>query len=122
MRIDKFLWTVRLYKTRSLATKACDSGKVLVNGAEIKPSKVLKTGDQFSIRREAGTVFTYKVEDFPVNRVGAPLVQQYITDNTAPEEVEKLKQYHLAQKEYRVHGLGKPSKKDKRNIRRFLGY
>jgi ribosome-associated heat shock protein Hsp15 len=121
MRVDKYLWCVRLFKTRSLATKACDTGKILLEGNPVKPAKVLKVGDRFSFKREGGAVFTYQVLGFPANRVGAPLVQGFLQDLTPEDEKQKLTDFQLVQKEYRDQGFGKPSKKDKRNYRKFLG-
>lgn len=121
MRVDKFLWCVRLFKTRSLATKACDNGKISLVGEPVKASKSLKVGSQVSIKREGGAMFTYVVLDFPKNRVAAKLVAEFVSDLTPLEEREKLKCYQLAQKDYREQGFGKPTKKDKRNYRKFLG-
>lgn len=119
-RIDKYLWAVRLFKTRSLAAKMVKEGKVLLDGEKVKTAKELKVGDVFSIKKNTAT-FTYEVVELLERRVGAKLVEQYLRDITAEEEIEKYKQYQLAQREYRDLGFGKPTKKDRRNIRKFLG-
>ncbi|MEX1002452.1 MAG: S4 domain-containing protein [Crocinitomicaceae bacterium] len=118
-RIDKYLWAVRLCKTRSLATKLVKTGKVLMSGEPIKPSREMKIGDQFTIKKNTA-VFSYEIIDCLENRVGAKLVEHYLRDTTAAEEIEKHKAYQLAQKTYRQQGDGKPSKKDRRNIRKYL--
>lgn len=119
-RIDKYLWAVRLFKTRSLAAKMIKEGKVLLDGEKVKTAKELKVGDVFSIKKNTA-VFSYQVVDLLEKRVGAKLVDQYLKDITPEEELEKYRQYQLAQKEYRDLGFGKPTKKDRRNIKRFLG-
>lgn len=119
-RIDKYLWAVRLFKTRSLASKMVKEGKVLLDGEKVKTAKELKVGDVFSIKKNTA-VFSYQVVELLEKRVGAKLVDQYLKDITPEEELEKYKQYQLAQKEYRDLGFGKPTKKDRRNIKRFLG-
>jgi len=119
-RIDKYLWAVRLFKTRSLAAKMVKEGKVLLDGEKVKTAKELKAGDVFSIKKNTAT-FTYQVVELLEKRVGAKLVEQYLKDITPEEEIEKYKQYQLAQREYRDLGFGKPTKKDRRNIRKFLG-
>lgn len=119
MRIDKFLWTVRLFKTRSQATDACKSTKVLVNGLIVKPAYVIKTGDIILLKKNTAQ-FSYQVLAFPSNRVGAALVMHYMKDITPPIELEKFKTYHLAQKEFRDFQTAKPSKSDRQKLRKFL--
>lgn len=118
-RIDKYLWAVRLFKTRSLAANMVKTGKVMVAGEPVKASKELKIGDQFSIKKNTA-VFTYEVVDLLEKRVGAKLVVDYLRDLTPQEELEKFEAYQLAQKEFRDAGFGKPTKKDRRNINKFL--
>jgi ribosome-associated heat shock protein Hsp15 len=120
-RIDKYLWCVRLYKTRTLATDAVKDGKVMVNGKAVKPSRELKAGEVITIRRNTAQ-FSYTVLDFPPSRVGAPLVAGFLTDITPPEEVEKYRLYQESQREWRQIGSGKPSKKNRRDIGRFLDW
>ncbi|MEO9533455.1 MAG: S4 domain-containing protein [Crocinitomicaceae bacterium] len=119
-RIDKYLWAVRLFKTRSLAANQVKNGKVLIDGKEVKPSRNMKVGEKFSIKKNTA-LFSYEVVDLLEKRVGAKLVENYLRDITPVEEIEKYKLYQAAQSEYRQSGLGKPSKKDKRSIRKFLG-
>ena len=119
-RIDKYLWAVRLFKTRSLAAKHVKSAKVLIKGEAVKSSKELKIGDQFSVKKNTA-IFSYEVINLLEKRVGAKLVPDYLRDITPIEEVEKYKAYQTAQNQYRQTGFGKPSKKDRRNINKFFG-
>lgn len=118
-RIDKFIWCVRLSKTRSKATDRVKKGKVKLNGESVKPSKEVNVGDVVEVSRH-NAVFSYKVKSLLKNRVGAKLVEDYITDITAPTEIEKYKTFISAQRSYRHHGTGKPTKKDRRAISSFL--
>lgn len=118
-RLDKFVWSVRLAKTRSQAADAISKNKVKLNGESTKPSKEVKLGDEVQIIRHTA-VFTFKVIQSLQKRVGAKLVADYIIDITDPLEVEKLKTYQLSQSIYRDNGTGKPSKKDRRNLDDFL--
>jgi ribosome-associated heat shock protein Hsp15 len=119
LRWDKFIWSVRLTKTRSQATDLLQKGRFLVNGAQVKPSKEPKVGDVISLHRHS-SVFSYKVLALNDKRVGAKLVANFLLDTTSPEELEKFKQYQLAQSAYRSYGTGKPSKKDRRDMDDFL--
>ena len=114
VRIDKWLWMVRLFKTRSMATDACNAGKVKMNGINVKPSKLVKTDECFHVRINQ-LEKVVQVIDTPKNRVGAALVPQYYTDLTPPEEYERVKQPH-ARFEFREHGAGRPTKRDRRQI------
>lgn len=118
LRWDKFLWCVRLAKTRSLATELINKGKVRINNEQIKPSREVKLNDIISFQRN-NAVFTYKVLGITDKRVGAPLVVNFITDQTPLEEIEKLKLYQSAQRNYRQTD-GKPTKKDRRELDHFL--
>jgi ribosome-associated heat shock protein Hsp15 len=118
-RLDKFVWSVRLAKTRSQAADAISKNKVKLNGESSKPSKEVKLGDEVQIIRHTA-VFTFKVIQLLQKRVGAKLVADYIIDITDPLEVEKLKTYQLSQSIYRDNGTGKPTKKDRRNLDDFL--
>tara|TARA_B110000093_G_C12750841_1_gene318408 strand:- start:143 stop:508 length:366 start_codon:yes stop_codon:yes gene_type:complete len=118
-RVDSFLWSVRLFKTRSKASEACKKNKILINGAETKASKEVKKGDKISVKK-GGVKFEYKVLDIATKRMGAKLVQDFILETTSIEEVEKLKLQQLAQKAYRDKGAGRPTKKDRRNLADFL--
>ncbi len=115
MRVDKFLWCVRYFKTRSIATDACKQGKVLVNGSVVKPSREVYPTDQLSVRKNQ---INYQIEilDLPPSRVGAKLVNLYINDVTPKEEFEKLELLKYSQDYYRKKGTGRPTKKDRREL------
>jgi ribosome-associated heat shock protein Hsp15 len=118
-RIDKFIWAVRLTKTRTLASELCKKNKILVNDEEIKPSRNVKVNDVVTVKK-SGVSFKYKVLAELEKRVGAKLVADYIKEITEVEELEKYKIIQMAQKTYRQHGLGRPTKKDRRDIDNFL--
>jgi ribosome-associated heat shock protein Hsp15 len=119
LRCDKYIWAVRLAKTRSVATELISKGKIKINGLSTKPSKDIKEGDVISISKNSA-VFSFKVIQILDKRVGAKLVSEYIIDCTPAEEIEKFRTYQLAQQSYRENGSGKPSKKDRRDLDDFL--
>ncbi|WP_298366939.1 RNA-binding S4 domain-containing protein [uncultured Lutibacter sp.] len=115
MRIDKFLWCIRFYKTRSIATEACKKGHVKINDSNTKPSKLVFSGEIISIRKNQIN-YKIKVLDIPANRVGAKLVDLYRKDITPSEEFEKLDLLKYSKDYYRKKGTGRPTKKDRRDI------
>ena len=117
-RIDKWLWCVRFYKTRSIATDACKSGLVKLRGENSKPAKELKVGDKLTIRRGVVTI-TIEVKDFPKSRVSAPLVSNYVIDHTPVEEYDKPRMLRDGAFITRDAGTGRPTKKDRRDIAQF---
>jgi ribosome-associated heat shock protein Hsp15 len=118
-RVDKFAWSVRLAKTRSQSAEAISKGKIRLNDQHVKPARDVKLGDTIQVIKHTAT-FSYKVIQLLDRRVGAKLVPDYIIDITPDEEREKLKMYQAAQRVYREHGTGKPSKKDRRDLDTFL--
>ena len=120
MRIDKFLWAVRFYKTRSIATDAIKKNHVRLNGNIAKASKEVFGGDIIEIRKNQ---IDYKilVLDTPKSRVGAKLVPQYIKDQTPKEAFKHLELLKDAKNYYRKKGTGRPTKKDRRDLEEFLG-
>lgn len=120
IRIDKWLWMVRIFKTRSIATDACNAGKVKMNGTRVKPAKEVKSGDIFQVKI-GDLEKTIQVIDTPKSRVGAPLVPQFYTDLTPPEEYDRVKSLHM-RFEYRDHGEGRPTKRDRRQIEYLKDY
>ena len=113
VRIDKWLWMVRLYKTRSIATEACNAGKVKLNGENVKPSRDVRVGEVYEVH--IGSLHkTVEVVDAPKSRVGAPLVPQYCTDLTPQSEYDRMKT--LKTQEFRPHGLGRPTKRERRQL------
>ena len=118
-RVDKYLFAMRLFKTRSLAAEACKRGWVKMNGQELKPSRTFRVGDVFTLRRNP-IVCTYKVLQLSGNRLGAKLVPEYIEDITTPDQLELLELARLAAQSSRDRGMGRPTKKDRRDIETFL--
>lgn len=115
LRIDKYLWSIRVYKTRTDATDACKGGKVRVNGADIKPSKGVKVGDVITARKGA-VVYTYKVLELIDKRQGAKLVPRYAENLTPQEELDKLRAPVETFFLKRDRGAGRPTKKDRRQM------
>ncbi len=116
MRIDKYLWCVRYYKTRNMVTEACKKNQISVNGQVAKPSKEVFPGDTVSFRKDQITR-TIAVLDIPANRVGPKLVDIYRKDETPPETLAHLEMMRLSKEHYR--GEGRPTKKDRRDIDDF---
>lgn len=115
MRIDKYLWCVRYYKTRNMVTEACKKNQITVNGLVAKPSKEVFATDRITFRRDQITrIIT--VLDIPANRVGAKLVDIYRKDETPPEAFEHLELLKLSKEHYRKTGEGRPTKKDRRDL------
>jgi len=117
-RIDKFLWSVRLYKTRSIAIEECKKGRVTVGGQPVKPAFPVSPGMTLSVRKPPVT-YTYTVRGLPVSRVGAPLVINFITDITPQEEKDKLLAGKMADG-FRPRGSGRPTKRERRELDDFL--
>ena len=123
VRIDKWLWNVRVFKTRNLATVACRSGKVTIGDQPVKPSREVKIGEVITISLDS-IKKTLKVLDLVKNRVGAKLVEQFLEDLTPEEEYKKLQLRKDAGSGYRLRGLGRPTKKERREIeilKKYLG-
>ena len=119
MRVDKYLWCIRYFKTRSIATNACKKGQVKVNDAAIKPSRDVYPTDKISVRKNQ-ILYTLEVLDLPESRLGAKLVDIYRKDTTPKENLEKLDLLKYSKDYYRKKGTGRPTKKDRRNIEDYL--
>jgi len=115
MRIDKYLWCTRYFKTRSIATEACKKGHIKINATNVKPSKVVFRGENISIRKNQ---INYQIEilDIPKNRVNAKLVDLYRKDNTPSEAFSNSEFLKYSKDYYRKKGTGRPTKKDRRDI------
>jgi len=115
MRIDKYLWCIRYYKTRSLATAACKKGQVKVNKVSVKPSREVYPQDIIELRKNQIN-YQLKVNDIPPSRVGAKLVDLYRTDTTPKEQFAAQELLKYSKDYYRKKGVGRPTKKDRRDI------
>lgn len=115
MRIDKFLWCLRYFKTRNIATEACKKGHIRINGETAKASREVYARDKIMVRKNQIN-YEFLVLDIPSSRVGAKLVDLYRQDLTPPEAFEQAEIAKLAQEYYRQKGEGRPTKKDRRAI------
>lgn len=115
VRIDKFMWAVRLFKTRSLAAEACKKGRVTVDDQPVKSSRQIRRGDEFSIKVPPA-VKTYKVLDLSEKRMGAKLVPDYLEEITPKEELDLLDKARMVRKMDRPKGTGRPTKKERRDL------
>ena len=121
VRIDKFIWAVRLFKTRSLAAEECKKGRVLTNGSTVKPSRTVKVGDVVDIVKPPVT-FSYKVLDLAEKRMGAKLVPDFIKDVTTDEQKEVLEMQKLSYSLGRKKGSGRPTKRERRDIDKLMDW
>ena len=119
VRIDKWLWAVRLYKTRSLATEACKKGRVQIQGTAVKPSRVVKTGDIIQIKHPP-VVYSFKVLAPAQNRMNARLVPEFMENVTTAYQLELIELGKLAAKTARERGTGRPTKKERRDMDDFF--
>ena len=123
VRIDKWLWAVRIFKTRRLSTVACRSGKVKINNSAVKPSHEVKPGEIIEVNLSPLNK-TVKVKELTSNRVSAKLAETFIEDLTPGEEYEKIKMARAVNFEYRQRGIGRPTKRERREIeilKKYLG-
>ncbi len=118
-RIDKWLWTVRVFKTRVDATEACRAGAVEIAALAVKPSREVRSGDMISVRQGVVTR-TLRVVGSPRARVGAKLVPDYCEELTPPAEFEKAREQRIQHVLAREQGSGRPTKRDRREIERFF--
>ena len=119
VRIDKWLWAVRLFKTRSLATDACKKGKVLIKNVAVKPSRNIKIGDVICIKRNP-ILFSFEVLNLSENRMNAKLVPDFMRNVTTPDQLELIELGKLAGATGRDRGTGRPTKKERRDLEEFI--
>ena len=120
VRIDKWMWATRIFKTRTIASDACKKNRISVGGVSVKPSRMIKTGDIISVRKPPVT-YSFRVLDVTDKRMGAKLVPQYLENITSPEEYEVLEMNKISGFVNRAKGLGRPTKKDRRELDTFTG-
>ncbi|GHV56639.1 heat-shock protein Hsp15 [Bacteroidia bacterium] len=118
VRIDKWMWATRIFKTRTIAVEACKKNRVMVNNVEAKPSRMIKAGDVIQVRKPPVT-YSFKVLELTQNRVGAKLVPNYLENITPPEQYEILELQKISGFVDRARGTGRPTKKDRRNLDEF---
>jgi ribosome-associated heat shock protein Hsp15 len=119
VRIDKWMWAMRIFKTRTLAVEACKKNRILVNGTPAKPSRMIKTGDLVQVRKPPVT-YTFKALRLTDKRIGASLVPEYLEDVTPPEQYELLELNKISGFVGRARGTGRPTKKERRDLDGFL--
>jgi ribosome-associated heat shock protein Hsp15 len=119
VRIDKWLFAVRIFKTRSLATDECNKGRITISGMNVKPSREVRIGDVIEVRKPPIT-YKYKVLQLAEKRMGAKLVPEFAEDQTPKEQFEALELQRMVQWSGREKGTGRPTKKDRRDMDDFL--
>ncbi|MBO7417542.1 MAG: RNA-binding S4 domain-containing protein [Bacteroidaceae bacterium] len=117
-RIDKWLWAVRIFKTRSIAAEACKKGRVLLNGSQAKPAHTVKVGDVVSVKKPPIT-WSFQVKQAIEKRVGAKLVAEMMENVTAPDQLELLEVSKIGGFINRAKGTGRPTKKERRELEDF---
>jgi ribosome-associated heat shock protein Hsp15 len=115
VRIDKYLWSVRVFKTRSIASDECRKGRISINNVQVKPSRVITKNEVITVKKPP-VIYTYRVIEPIENRVGAKLVDQFAEDITSEEEKAKLDIRQSIVTGYRDKGTGRPTKKERRLI------
>jgi ribosome-associated heat shock protein Hsp15 len=117
-RVDKWLWAMRVFKTRTIATEACKKGRVTMGGSAVKPSRTIKPGDVIDVKKPPIT-YTFRVKAVTGNRLGAKLVPEYLENITPQSQYELLEMTKISGFVDRRKGLGRPTKKDSREMSRF---
>ncbi|WP_373837100.1 RNA-binding S4 domain-containing protein [Bacteroides heparinolyticus] len=117
-RIDKWMWAVRIFKTRTIAAEACKKGRISINGTLAKASRMVKPGDVIQVRKPPVT-YSFKVVQAIEKRVGAKLVVEAMENVTSPEQYELLELSRVSGFVNRAKGTGRPTKKDRRNLEEF---
>ena len=118
VRIDKWLWAVRIFKTRTVASDACKKGRVMIDNISVKPSRTVRIGDIVQVRKPPIT-FSFKVLDLSDKRMNAKLVPQFMENVTPPEQYELLELNKISGFVDRQRGTGRPTKKERRDLEQF---
>ena len=117
-RIDKWLWAARIFKTRTIAAEACKKGRISINGAQVKPSRMVKAGEIIQVRKPPVT-YSFKVLQTIEKRVGAKLLPEVMENVTTPDQYELLEMNRISGFVDRARGTGRPTKKDRRSLEKF---
>ena len=118
-RLDKWLWAARIFKTRTITADACKKGRVMISGVQQKPSKMIKEGEVIQVRKPPIT-YSFKVLKCIQNRVGAKLVPEILENVTTPDQYELLEMNRISGFVNRARGMGRPTKKDRRDLDDFI--
>jgi ribosome-associated heat shock protein Hsp15 len=120
-RVDKYVWAVRIAKTRSQASELISKGKIKLNQSQVKPARDVKVGDFIYVYKNTAVFYNKNIK-LLYKRVGPKLFAEYLFDVTPAEEIEKYKTYQIAQSAYREYGTGRPSKHDRKEIEDYLNW
>jgi ribosome-associated heat shock protein Hsp15 len=118
-RLDKWLWASRIFKTRTIAADACKNGRIMVNGVQVKPSRMVKVGDEIAVRKPPVT-YTFRILKTIEQRVGAKLLPDIYENITTPDQYELLEMNRISGFVDRQRGTGRPTKKDRRQMDAFV--
>ena len=118
VRIDKWMWATRIFKTRTIAADACKKNRVMIGGVNMKPSRMVKVGDVIQVRKPPIT-YSFEVLAWTDRRMGAKLVPNYLKNVTTPDQYEILEMNKISGFVNRAKGLGRPTKKDRRELEQF---
>ncbi len=118
VRIDKWMWATRIFKTRTIAAEACKKSRVMIGGVSVKPSRMIKAGEVIQVRKPPVT-FSFKVLALTERRMGAKMVPEYLENVTTPDQYEILEMSKISGFVDRARGLGRPTKKDRRELEQF---
>jgi ribosome-associated heat shock protein Hsp15 len=120
VRVDKWLWAVRVFKTRTIASDACKKGRVMIDRVAVKPSRNVRVGEVVEVRKPPIT-FSFKVLELADKRMGAKMVPQYMENVTPPDQYELLELNKISGFVDRQRGTGRPTKKERRDMEQFTG-
>ena len=120
VRIDKWMWATRIFKTRTIAAEACKKNRVMIQRINVKPSRMIKAGDIVQVRKPPIT-YSFKVLEATEKRMGAKLVPQFLENVTTADQYEILELNRISGFVDRAKGLGRPTKKDRRELEQFAG-
>ncbi|MEI7676159.1 MAG: S4 domain-containing protein [Bacteroidales bacterium] len=118
VRIDKWMWATRIFKTRTIAVEACKKGRVMINNVTVKPSRMIKKNDVLQVRKPP-IVYSFKVLDLTDKRMGARLVENFLQNVTTADQLEILELQKIEGFVNRARGTGRPTKKDRRDLEGF---
>ncbi len=120
VRIDKWLWAVRIFKTRTIASEACKKGRVVIDNVAVKPSRTVRKGDIVQVKKPP-VIFSFRVLELADKRMGAKLVPGFMENITPPEQYEMLELNKISGFIDRQRGTGRPTKKERRDLEQFTG-